>query len=180
MCPGGGGFPVSRKRRRKRSADESQSSENTNQEETEENRFRNNIFFVALDNIISALDTCFKTSAEIFEEFAAILKLKDLEEDQILPTCHSLVSKYTQDLTAGFENEVRHLKSVYNATFVDCQSPLDLLNSIWMQLKSIFGDVCVAMRTFCSLPVCFWCRKRIQQVEACQRLSQVYPNLGEV
>ncbi len=130
---------------------------------------------------ISVLDTRFKTSAEIFEEFAAILKLKDLEEDQIHPACHSLVSKYTQDLTAGFENEVRHLKSVYNATFVDCQSPLDLLNSIYrMQLQSIFGEVCVAVRIFCSLPVCFWCRKGFQQVEACQRLSQVYPNSEEV
>ncbi len=147
------GFLVSHKRRRKRFADETQSSEDTNQQETEENfcfRFRNNIFFVA----ISVLDTCFKTSAEIFEEFAAILKLKDLEEDQIHQACHSLVSKYTQDLTAGFENEVRHLKSVYNATFVDCQSPLDLLNSIYrMQLQSIFGEVCVAVRIFCSLPV---------------------------
>ncbi len=57
------GFPVSHKRRRKRFADESQSSEDTNQQETEENRFRNNIFFLALDNIIFALDTRFKTSA---------------------------------------------------------------------------------------------------------------------
>ncbi len=59
------GFPVSRKRRRKRFGDETQCSEDTNQQETEENRFRNNIFFVA----ISALDTRFKTSAEMFEEF---------------------------------------------------------------------------------------------------------------
>ncbi len=58
------GFPVSHKKRRKRFADESQSSEDTNQQETEENRFRNNIFFVALDNIISALDTHFKTTAK--------------------------------------------------------------------------------------------------------------------
>ncbi len=98
------GFPVSHKRRRKRFADERQSSGDTNQQETEENRFRNNVFFVALNNIISALDTRFQTTAEIFEEFAAILKLKDLEEDQIHQACHSLESKYTQDLTAGFEN----------------------------------------------------------------------------
>ncbi len=58
-----------------------QSSKDTNQQETEGKRFRNNIFFVSLDNIISALDTRFQTTAEIFEEFAAILKLKDLEED---------------------------------------------------------------------------------------------------
>lgn len=86
---------------------EMKSSEDANQQETEENRFRNNVFFVALDNVISALDTCFQTTAKIFEEFAAILKVKDLEEDQIHPACHSLVSKYKQDLTAGFDNEVR-------------------------------------------------------------------------
>ncbi|ROL53099.1 hypothetical protein DPX16_8041 [Anabarilius grahami] len=85
---------------------EMKSSEDANQQETEENRFRNNVLFVALDNVIFALDTCFQTTAKIFEEFAAILKVKDLEEDQIHPACHSLVSKYTQDLTAGFENEV--------------------------------------------------------------------------
>ncbi len=58
------GCPVSHKRRRKWFADESQSSEDTNQQETEENLFRNNVFFVALDNIISALDTHFKTTAK--------------------------------------------------------------------------------------------------------------------
>ncbi len=64
------------------------------------------------------------------------------------------MTKYTQDLTAGFENKMRHLKSVYNATFVDCQSLLNLLNSIYrMQLQSIFGEVCVAVRIFCSSPV---------------------------
>ncbi|GAA6104857.1 uncharacterized protein LOC116409794 [Tachysurus ichikawai] len=148
------GFPVSYKRKRKHFADESQSSEDANQLETEEIRFRNDVFFVALENIISALDICFQTTAKIYEEFFAILKLKDLKEDQIHPACHSLVSKYTQDLTTGFENEVRHLKSVYNATFADSHSPLDLLNSIYrMQLQSIFGEVCVAVRIFCTLPV---------------------------
>ncbi len=49
---------------------------------------------------------------------------------------------------------MRHLKSVYNATFVDCESPLDLLNSIYrMQLKCFFAEVCVAVRIFCSLPL---------------------------
>ncbi len=37
---------------------------------------------------------------------------------------------------------LRHLKSVYNATFVDCKSPLDLLNSIYrMQLQSTL-EIC--------------------------------------
>lgn len=89
-----------------------------------------------------------KTTAKIYEEFSAILKLKDLEEDNIRPAnIHSIK-------IAGFENEVRHLKSVYNATFADCQSPFDLLNSIYrMQLQSIFGEVCIAVCLFCTLPL---------------------------
>jgi len=36
-----------------------ESSEDTNQQETKENWFRNNVLFLVLDNIISALDTYF-------------------------------------------------------------------------------------------------------------------------
>lgn len=36
-----------------------ESSEDTNQQETKENWFQNNVLFLVLDNIISALDTYF-------------------------------------------------------------------------------------------------------------------------
>jgi hypothetical protein len=112
------------------------------------------VFYVALDNIICALDTRFQSIANICEEFAAIRKIKDLKDDQIHSVCHSLTSIYKQDLSANFESEVQHLRSVYSATFSDCHSPLELLNSIHkLQLQSIFGEVCVAIRIFCTLPV---------------------------
>lgn len=52
-------FPASHKQKRKRFADESERSEEGNHQETESNLFKNNVFYVALDNLISALDTCF-------------------------------------------------------------------------------------------------------------------------
>lgn len=61
-------------------------------------------------------------------------------------------SKYNNDLTCEFEDEVRHLNSVYRATFTGCLSPIDLLNSSYkMQLQSIFGQVCIVLRIFCTL-----------------------------
>ena len=80
-------------------SDETQRSEEEgNQQETESNLFCNSVFYVALDNIVCALDTHFQAIANICEEFAAILKIKDLKDDQIHSVCHSLTSKYKQDL----------------------------------------------------------------------------------
>ena len=92
------GFPVSHKRMRKRFADESQRSEEEGNQQTESNLFRNSVFYVALDNIISALDTRFQSIANICVEFAAVLKIKALKDDQIHSVCHSLTSIYKQDL----------------------------------------------------------------------------------
>lgn len=162
------GFPVRHKRRRKKFGDESQSSEDANQQETEQIWFRNNVFIVALDNIISALDTHFQTTAVIYEEFSAILKLKDLEEDQIHPACHSLVSKYTEDLTAGFENEVRHLKSVYNASQSVSSRPAEF--SLHDEKEHFWRSVRCSAHLLHSTCLCFWYRKGFQQVETCQKL----------
>ena len=86
----------------------SQRSEEEENQQTESNLFRNSVFYVALDNIICALDTRFQSIANICEEFAAILKIKALKDDQIHSVCHSLTSKHKQDLSANFESEVQH------------------------------------------------------------------------
>ena len=68
--------------------------------------------------------------------------------------CQPLIIKYSRDLTPEFQNEVRHLNTVYAATFPPNLSPLGLLNAIcMMQLQSIVGEVCIALRIFCTLPV---------------------------
>lgn len=47
-----------------------------------------------------------------------------------------------------------HLKAIHKATFLHNQSPLQLLNDIHkLQLQSIFGQICIALRVFCTLPV---------------------------
>ncbi len=106
-----------------------------------------------MDHIICDLDTCFRTTAGIVEEFAAIIKVGQLSDCDIATVCQPLISKYTRDLTQ-FEDEIRHLNAIFSATFPSDCSPLALLNAIHkMQLQSIFGEVCIALRIFCTHPV---------------------------
>ncbi|KAL6456301.1 hypothetical protein MHYP_G00348440 [Metynnis hypsauchen] len=143
-----------RKRKRKCMPDE-MTQEDATTEDSAENAFRNNVFFVAMDSIISALSARFQTTANICETFAPILKLTDMTEAQIkTTTCRALAKIYHMDLSQEFENEVLHFRTIYDATFLKNLSSLELLNAIWkMQLQSIFGELCIALRIFCTLPV---------------------------
>lgn len=74
------------------------------------------------------------------------------EDQKIL--CQTLIKKCNKDLIAEFENEMLHLKAIHGDTFPNTHSPLELLNAIYkMQLESIFGEVCIGLRIFCTLPV---------------------------
>uniref|UniRef100_A0A1A8C8N8 HAT C-terminal dimerisation domain-containing protein n=3 Tax=Nothobranchius TaxID=28779 RepID=A0A1A8C8N8_NOTKA len=80
--------------------------------------------------------------------------MTDMTEEQMKISCQALMRKYYKDLTAEFENEMLHLRTIYGATFPHIRSPLELLNAIYrMQLQSIFGEVCIGLRIFCTLPV---------------------------
>jgi hypothetical protein len=69
-------------------------------------------------------------------------------------SCRTLTRAYPKDLTAGCKEGVLHLKKIHQATFPQALSPLQLLNAIYnLQLRSIFGEICIALRIFCTLPV---------------------------
>ena len=111
-------------------------------------------FFTAIDHIISDLDSHFQTIANIFEEFAAIPKVGQLSESDIASLSQPLMAKYRKDLTPQLEREIIHLSSIPNATSHSVCSCLGLLNASYkMQHQSIFGEVCIALRIFCTLPV---------------------------
>lgn len=126
-----------RKRKRKRMPDE-MTQEDATTEDSAENAFRNKIFFVAMDSIISALSARFQNTTKICETFAPILKLTDMTAEQIKEACQTLAKMYDKDLSENFENEVLHFRTIYDATFSKTLSSLELLNAIWkMQLQSI-------------------------------------------
>lgn len=90
-----------RKRKRKSMPDE-MTQEDSTTEDSAENAFRNNIFFVAMDSIISALSARFQTTANICETFAPILKLTDMTETQIKKTCRVVAKIYHTYLSQEF------------------------------------------------------------------------------
>uniref|UniRef100_H3BBS5 HAT C-terminal dimerisation domain-containing protein n=1 Tax=Latimeria chalumnae TaxID=7897 RepID=H3BBS5_LATCH len=132
---------INRKIKRKRFHNESPDEATSERAET---IFWNTVFYVAMDNIISELN----------HRFQSVLKFKNMNADEIITSCKKLANKYSQDLTSGLASEVQHLKKIYNATFQSNLKLLDLLNAIYkMKLETIFGEICIAIRIFCTLPV---------------------------
>ncbi|KAK6481103.1 zinc finger MYM-type protein 1 [Huso huso] len=144
-------YELNRQRKRKRFHDE---TANDVTSESAETTFRNTVYYVAMDSIISQLSSRFQSVRAICGDFAAILKFRSMSAEDINMSCAKLVSKYSQDLTNGLVSEVHHLNKIYCATFENNLRPLDLLNAIYqMKLQSIFGEICIAIRIFCTLPV---------------------------
>uniref|UniRef100_H3BBS4 HAT C-terminal dimerisation domain-containing protein n=1 Tax=Latimeria chalumnae TaxID=7897 RepID=H3BBS4_LATCH len=142
---------INRKIKRKRFHNESPDEATSERAET---IFWNTVFYVAMDNIISELNHRFQSVRDICNDFAPVLKFKNMNADEIITSCKKLANKYSQDLTSGLASEVQHLKKIYNATFQSNLKLLDLLNAIYkMKLETIFGEICIAIRIFCTLPV---------------------------
>uniref|UniRef100_H3A3S2 HAT C-terminal dimerisation domain-containing protein n=1 Tax=Latimeria chalumnae TaxID=7897 RepID=H3A3S2_LATCH len=122
--------------------------------ESAEAIFWNTVFYVAMDNIISKLNHRFQSIRDICNDFAPVLKFKNMNADEIITSCKKLANKYSPDLTSGLASEVQHLKKIYSATFPSNLRLLDLLNAIYkMKLETIFGEICIAIRIFCTLPL---------------------------
>ncbi|XP_041434247.1 zinc finger MYM-type protein 1-like [Xenopus laevis] len=129
-------------------------SQTPGQLEDPEAVFKVNVFLVTLDTIISDLDQRFKSMEEICNLFAPILKLRKLKNEDLEASTKLLVAKYPQDLTDSLLDELQHLRKVYNETFEGSLGQLELLNCIYdLQLEGIFGQVCVALRIFITLPL---------------------------
>lgn len=140
-------FDHSRQRKRQR-------IEDAQPQETPDVTFRNSVFYVAVDSIIAQLNSRFQSIRNICNDFKGILKFQQLSEEDLSASCRNLKSKYSKDLSEDFEKQMLHLKSIYSATFSVSLTPIELLNRIYdMKLESIYGDICIALRIFCTLPV---------------------------
>ncbi|XP_075715601.1 zinc finger MYM-type protein 1-like [Rhinoderma darwinii] len=119
-----------------------------------EDHFKANVFLVAMDTIISDLHQRFKSMEDVCKLFAPILKLRTMSEEDLVTSTEELISAYPDDFTSSLLCELQHLRKVYCATFPENLGPLDLLNSIYeLELQGIFGEVCIALRIFTTLPL---------------------------
>lgn len=77
-----------------------------------------------------------------------------LDEKDIEFAAGSFAKKYNVDVSQDLVTAVIHLKHIYNANFTADLSPFELLNAIcFKNLETVFPNVCVALRIFCTLPV---------------------------
>lgn len=122
-------------------------------------KFKRDVFLVIMHSIITELKHRFEHMNHICSVFSPLLNFHNMNEDEIRENCKMLLEKYPKDLTSSLGNEIIHLKTIYKATFTEIADsvaggPLVLLNAIYrLQLESIFGEVCIALRIFCSLPI---------------------------
>ncbi|CAJ0931610.1 unnamed protein product [Ranitomeya imitator] len=119
-----------------------------------EEHFKVNVLLVALDTIISDFHQRFRSMEDVCQLFAPILKMTTISEENLVASTEELISAYPEDFTSSLLSELQHLRKVYEATFTDNMAPLDLLNAIYkFELLGIFGEVCIALRIFITLPL---------------------------
>ena len=106
--------------------------------------------------MISGLTTRFKAIEELDKTFGFLWKYRDIADNaQIIAACRRFASRYRNDVSEDrLAEEVMHLKVIHDANFgAKSLAPFDLLNEIArFKLEEIFGNVCIALRIFCSIP----------------------------
>ncbi|KAG8444242.1 hypothetical protein GDO86_009431 [Hymenochirus boettgeri] len=122
--------------------------------EDAQQKFKVNVFLFTLDTIISDLHQRFQSMEDVCKLFAPVLKLRKLSDEELITFSRKLISAYPHDFTDTLLGELQHLHKVYEATFSEELQPLDLLNAIYnLQLQGIFGEICIALRIFTTLPL---------------------------
>ncbi|XP_025192704.1 uncharacterized protein LOC112592770 [Melanaphis sacchari] len=137
-------------KRKKKFIDET--SENTEPEMV----FRNDVIYYTIDFILSDLEHRFQAVKNICNIFEPLLNFLSLTNEELELKTKSLVQKYKYDLSENMCQEMLHLKTIYSSTFQKSHvmPPLELLNSIYAKnVQTIFVNVCISLRIFCTIPV---------------------------
>ncbi|CAH2300696.1 Hypothetical predicted protein [Pelobates cultripes] len=135
-------IPTVLKTQRSRQRQKKQHTELGSEDQESEEDFKVNVFFVALESVISELNQRFNSMENVCSLFAPILKLRAISDEELVTSTENLISKYPEDLTVSLLSEIQHLHKVFDDTFASSLGPLDLLKSIYkLQLEGIFGEV---------------------------------------
>lgn len=147
-------FPVSRKKKRARTYSQTDDEDSDTEAITEETEFKKETFFVIIDSVISGISNRFKAMRELNETFSFLWKFVTWCEKDLRVAVNNFVKKYEADVSDELFTEIIQLKEIYAANFDAGLSPFDLLNEITSKnLDTLFSNICVALRIFCTLPV---------------------------
>ncbi len=145
-------FPERRKRKRKKAFSEDEDS--GSDEMSEENKFKIDTFLVIIDAVISGMNRRSQAIKKLNDTFSFLWTFTSIDEEHLRMEAASFVKKYSVDVSDDLEQEMLHLKNIYEANFEPNLPPLDLLNSITeKKLENLFPNICTSLRIFCTLPV---------------------------
>lgn len=121
----------------------------------EERHFRVNVFYKLVDSVVSGLTERFTVARVVSEIFKFLWQYLDTSDDDIKSMCDTLCEKYFEDINIEIADEVKLLKSIHFSNIGPSQlKPLQLLNTLRaLKLDSLFPNVCIAIRLFCTIPV---------------------------
>lgn len=120
----------------------------------EETGFKRETFFVIIDSVIEGINNRFVAIKKLNDIFSFLWQFVAWSEERIQDTATNFVKKYETDVSQELITEMIHLKHIYKENFTTNCSPCELLNEITSNnLDTLFPNVCVALRIFCTLPV---------------------------
>lgn len=150
-------FPEKRQKIRKRFSDETPDEVGTSVV-SEEESFKRNVFYVILDTLIGELTERFQAVKAINEKFQFLWMFQYLEGAELIRQCTSFFYEYKSDVSEEIIDEIKHLKHIYKDNLEQTDNmypdPLSMLNMICKKkLETLFPNICIALRIFCSIPV---------------------------
>jgi hypothetical protein len=127
-----------------------------NQESTSDSaNFRISVFYKLLDSVIIGLTTRFDAAKHIDSLFGFLYKYQTMTEEELTSCTERFCKEYENDVSADLTAEMILLRNTSNANIGERQlAPLNLLNKLHETcLQTLFPNVCISLRIFCTLPV---------------------------
>lgn len=88
------------------------------------------MFYSILDTVILNISTRFEAAKNIVDIFSVLWRFLSLEDIEIEEQANCLQNHYVA-INSQFKEEIKHLKSIFSANFLDTEvAPLSLLNKI--------------------------------------------------
>ena len=147
-------LPERRQRKRKRFADESLSAQD-DRNVSQEDHFRNNVFYVLLDCVIGNMTNRYESIHALESMFGFLWKYLNMNESEVEENAKFFVAQHAGDVSSELVQEIMHLKAIHTSNLGEKPlNPIQLLNALAeTSLMVIFPNCCVALRIYCTLPV---------------------------
>lgn len=143
-----------RQKKRKLQHDE----KNTEAILTPEEKFRTQVFYKIMDNLLRDLKDRGAAYFDIELKFSFLLNLQNLDDKVISERCHSVLELYPNDLQEGLENECIQLKyfvkSFTSTLEENCKNAVDLMQLLHKyKITPSFPNIEILLRIFLCLMI---------------------------